>query len=281
MSMKIYFLTSEIIPFAETGTLAHFSKHVPIRIQEHGCDIRLTAPKYGFISERKYILREVIRLREIECEFDNGIIMASAKSAFIPKTRVQVYFMEHPEWFQPLNPLLYKSRNGRPFSDNDDRYGFFGKTALNMLTHLFWSPDIILCNNWQSAFVPILYKSLYMNDKFYKDIKTVLLIHSLEDYAKVSKATYEKLGVTIPDHLNQEGDTVNSLVVASEFADLIITIDDSNSAMSKELPQHSDFSKSFPSIKNKLETVNISENSVSGYHDVADKIYELLQDTFV
>ncbi len=127
MQLKTYFLTSEISPFSVTGFLSHFSKSIPIYLQQKDQDIRITSPKYGFISERKYILREVIRLREIECEIDGEMIKSSAKSAFIPKTRVQVYFMEHPDWFQPLTPLLYKSRNGRILSDNADRFGFFSK----------------------------------------------------------------------------------------------------------------------------------------------------------
>ena len=39
--------------------------------------------------------------------------IASAKSGFIPKTRVQVYFLEDEHWFQPLTNLLYKAKNGR------------------------------------------------------------------------------------------------------------------------------------------------------------------------
>ena len=44
MPMKIYFLTSEITPFAETGILAQFSKHIPFRLQEQSHDVRITAP---------------------------------------------------------------------------------------------------------------------------------------------------------------------------------------------------------------------------------------------
>ena len=278
MPLKIYFLTSEIIPFAETGALAHFSKFVPIRLQEHEHDIRLTAPKYGFISERKYILREVIRLREIECEMDNTVVLASAKSAFIPQTRVQVYFMEHPIWFQTLNPLLYKSRNGRPLADNDERFGFFGKTALNMLTHLFWTPDVILCNSWQSAFIPILYKQLYADKEFYKDIKTVQIIHSLDDYSLVSPVTYEKLGATLPD--GTETGKVNSLVVASEYADLIIALDSPDAKVSEELSKNSDFKPSYKTIKQKLSSVVLKDTSPDSYVEAADEIHNLLQNHF-
>ena len=106
---KIYFSTTEIVPFANVSNLAPFSTAVPTLLQELGHDIRTILPKYGFISERKYILREVIRLREIPFPFCGEEEIASAKSAFIPKTRVQVYFLESEEWFKPLNNLLYKS----------------------------------------------------------------------------------------------------------------------------------------------------------------------------
>ena len=111
MSKKIYFSTTEIIPFANVSSIAGFSTNIPTKLQELGHDIRTILPKYGFISERKYILREVIRLREIPFEFCGTEAVASAKSAFIPKTRVQVYFLEDEYWFKPLTNLLYNSKN--------------------------------------------------------------------------------------------------------------------------------------------------------------------------
>ena len=107
MSKKLYYLTTEILPFANVTPLADFSTKVPLFLQEKGHDIRTIIPKYGYVSERKYILREVIRLREIPFEFKGENQVASAKSAFIPKTRVQVYFLEDDYWFKPLSNLVY------------------------------------------------------------------------------------------------------------------------------------------------------------------------------
>ncbi|MCF7740813.1 MAG: glycogen/starch synthase, partial [Candidatus Marinimicrobia bacterium] len=69
MSKRIYFLTSEIVPFAESYLLAPYSKEVPNVFIENGVDFRVMMPKYGFISERRYILREVIRLRDMKLKF--------------------------------------------------------------------------------------------------------------------------------------------------------------------------------------------------------------------
>ena len=67
-------------------------------------------PKYGFISERKYILREVIRLKDMKVNFSGKSELTNIKSAFIPNTRSQVYFLEFNDYYKDLPDLLYKSR---------------------------------------------------------------------------------------------------------------------------------------------------------------------------
>ena len=99
-------------PFASVSNLAQLSVDIPLGLQEKGNDVRCLMPKYGFISERKYILREVIRLKEILFDFDERSYECSAKSAFLPKSRLQVYFLENKEQFDDLNNLLFKSKNG-------------------------------------------------------------------------------------------------------------------------------------------------------------------------
>ena len=72
-------------PFASVSNLANLSVEIPLGLQEKGNDVRCLMPKYGFISERKYILREVIRLKEIFFSYDDIEYECSAKSAFLPQ----------------------------------------------------------------------------------------------------------------------------------------------------------------------------------------------------
>lgn len=53
MAKKIFYVTTEIIPFADVTSIAEFSTNVPFLLQEKGHDIRTIIPKYGFVSERK------------------------------------------------------------------------------------------------------------------------------------------------------------------------------------------------------------------------------------
>ena len=234
MSKKIYFSTTEIIPFANVSSLAEFSTIVPLNLQGLGHDIRTILPKYGFISERKYILREVIRLREIPFEFCGEQEVASAKSAFIPKTRVQVYFLENENWFKPLTNLLYKSKNGRILIDNPERYAYFSKAVISTLPHLFWVPDIFVCNGWQSALIPAIYKSEYEGiNEFYNNIKTVLIIHDLDEYSLADKTELISFGLEIPPNLR--GGKINLYDVASYSADAILILDKPGVKISSKL----------------------------------------------
>ena len=272
MSKKLYYLTTEIIPFANVTPLAEFSTKVPLALQGKGHDIRTIIPKYGYVSERKYILREVIRLREIPFEFDGEEKVASAKSAFIPKTRVQVYFLEDEYWFKPLTNLVYKSKNGRILADNGERYGYFAKAVLSTLPHLFWAPDIFICNGWQSAMVPGMYKKHFDGiNEFYQDIKTVMVIHDLNEYATIARDDLKKADV--PIHESLKGKMLNVYEVAAYEASAIIIFDKPSNQISKEL-------LSLPGIKankKKVSVIKWSADESPDYNIIADKMDKVLE----
>ena len=275
MSLKIFYLTTEIIPFANTSSLADFSAKVPLLLQNKDNDIRTIIPKYGYVSERKYILREVIRLREIPFEFGEENVITSAKSAFIPKTRVQVYFLEDDKRFKPLTNLIYKAKNGRVLTDNDMRFAYFSKASLAILPHLFWRPDVLWCNDWQSALVPAFYKQHYTNDEFYAGMKSVLVVHNYEnEFLAISRNTFKNAGLEEPASM-KKGE-VNAYEAAAEYVDLIIAIDLPNKQVSKKLLE-------LPAIKkgkSKVLTIKTTDDESPDYDKVAARIDDRLQKLF-
>ena len=218
---KIYFLTSEVAPFSNTYDLSVFSQKVCKILHDYeDIEIRLAQPKYGYISERKYILREVIRLKDMLIDFKNEEDSVNLKSAFIPNTRVQIYFTESEKYFKPTSELLYKSKNGRPYKDNDFKFAFFSKVALETIKRLFWQPDIIVCNDWQTSFLPPLLKNIYHKNDYYKNIKTVFVLHSIDQHRFVSGKSLEYIS------LSAESNEVDMLEKAIKFSDYLIIVDD-------------------------------------------------------
>ena len=195
---KILFLTSEISPFCETYKLSDFSKKISMLLNDkENYDIRISQPKYGFISERKYILREVIRLKEVPVTFNNTERTLSIKSAFIPGTRVQVYFVLDKDYFAKINPLIYKSKNGQFIKDNFQRYSLFCLALLESFKKLFWYPDIIITNDWQTSMLPHILKNKFSDDENYNKIKTVNFIHSVDNNRKIDSNYYENFDIKV------------------------------------------------------------------------------------
>ena len=274
MSLKLFYFTTEISPFANTSNLSKYSVDVPLALQEAGHDIRTILPKYGFVSERKYILREVIRLREIPFNFNGEDETVSAKSAFIPKTRVQVYFLENKDLFKPLTDLLYKAKNGRVLADNDERYAYFSMASIATLPHLFWKPDVIICNDWQTASVPLIYQQIYKTKEFYDNIKTVLTVHNFDEHCTYDRTVYDKLGVKIPTKI--KGDKINCYEASAEDVDLIISLDSPSINNTKKL-------LSLPLIKQnkkKLISIKVEDGETPNYETTSSMINEELSKHF-
>lgn len=175
---KILFVSSEVVPFAKTGGLADVSGALPKHLKLLGHDIRVIMPKYSAIKEVKYRLREVIRLRGVEVPVGDRIHQTSIKCTFIPDTKVQVYFVEHPDFFN-REGLYTDPKTGASYPDNDARFILFSRAALEVMKLLYWQPDIIHCNDWQSALIPVLLKTAYAEDPFFRQTRTVLSVHNL------------------------------------------------------------------------------------------------------
>lgn len=64
--------------------------------------------------------------------------------------------------------------------DDAERFTFFSRAVLEILPVVDFKPDIIHCNDWQSALTPVFYSTFYSKDPWYQGIKTVFTIHNIQ-----------------------------------------------------------------------------------------------------
>ena len=76
-----------------------------------------------------------------------------------------------------------------------NKFSFFCKVALETIKRLFWQPDIIVCKDWQMSMLPVLLKKIYKNDEYYKNIKTVFFLHSIDENRVYSNESYKYIGL--------------------------------------------------------------------------------------
>jgi starch synthase len=226
--LNILFVSSEVDPFAKTGGLADVSSSLPQAIKESGHEIRIMMPRYRFIGERKFKLHDIIRLKEIPIPVGNSIETGNVKSSFIinQREKVQVYFLDNEKYFG--RDGIYQSPIGKKdYKDNDERFIFFCRGVLEILKRLGWQPNIIHCNDWQTGLIPVYMKTLYANEPFFKNIKTVFTIHNMAYQGAFTAESFEK--TNLPKNLfNPEGveayGKLNFLKAGLSFADSITTV---------------------------------------------------------
>jgi starch synthase len=208
--IQVLFVSSEVEPFAKTGGLADVSSALPHTIYNLGQEVRIMLPRYGTIRNSPSKLHDMIRLQGLDVPVGDKVLKANVKSSFIlgTFTKVQVYLL-----------------------DNLDLYGragiyiFFCRGILEMLKKMGWQPDIIHCNDWHTALLPIYLKTLYKDDKFYKKTKTVLTIHNLAYQGEFPKSTFAKtlLPPELENDLTHNG-KVNFLKGGLLYADMLTAV---------------------------------------------------------
>ncbi|MEW6511388.1 MAG: glycogen synthase GlgA [Bacteroidota bacterium] len=226
--LNILFVSSEVEPFAKTGGLADVSGALPQTIKESEHEIRVMMPRYGSINERKSRLHEMIRLKEVEIPMGPKPRQASVKSSFIVnnQVKVQVYFLDNQHLFGRSGLYVHPDTK-KDYHDNDERFIFFCRGILEVLKKLGWKPDIIHCNDWPTGLVPVYLKTLYRDDPFYRDTKSVFTIHNMAYQGIFPKESFRK--TLLPESLmSMEGveayGHLNFLKAGIVFADAITTV---------------------------------------------------------
>ena len=171
MSKKILFINQEITPYVPETEMSLMGNKLPQHVQESGCEIRTFMPKWGNINERRGQLHEVIRLSGMNLVIDETDHPLIIKVASIPSTKIQVYFIDNDDYF--LRRQMAVDENGEAYQDNGQRAVFFARGVLETVKKLRWAPDIIHCQGWMAATVPLLIKKAYRDEPTFAGTKVV------------------------------------------------------------------------------------------------------------
>jgi len=164
--LKVLLASSEVVPFAKTGGLADVAGSLPLALEECGVDARIIMPKYASVK-------------------------VSGDSTTIGKN-VKVYFVENDDYFKRIE--LYGDKFG-DYKDNLDRFAFFSREILEKCKKEDFAPDIIHCNEWQTALVPVYLNTIYKYDPFFAKTKVLYTVHNLAYQGLFPKDEYPKIGL--------------------------------------------------------------------------------------
>ena len=212
--MKVLFASSEAYPFAMSGGLADVAGALPKALRKRFVGCRIILPLYGTISE----------------ELRNK--MSFVCSVTVPVSWRRQYcgvFEAHQDgviYYFIDNQFYFKRDSLYGHYDDAERFAFFSRAVLEVLPHIDFKPDIIHCNDWQTALIPVYLDAFYKGAEFYKDIKTVFTIHNIQYQGQYGG---EILGVVLglPEDrrgIVEYGDCINFMKGAIQCADKVTTV---------------------------------------------------------
>ena len=166
--MKILFAASEVAPFIKTGGLADVVGSLPNALAKAGHEVAVILPLYEGISGEwrsqmtflKYF-NVTLSWRQVYC----GVFQ-------LERDGVLYWFVDNEYYFKRWQ--LYGH------FDDCERFAYFSRAVIEVPGQLDWAPDIIHCNDWQTALVPV-----YLLEDRYRipqlsNTKTVFTIHNIE-----------------------------------------------------------------------------------------------------
>lgn len=174
--MKILFVASEAGPFIRSGGLGDVAASLPKAIKALGHDVRVIIPFYKEDISQTFQQTFVFKgstfvelsWRKQYC----GIFEAAYDG-------ITYYFVD--------NEYYFKRKGIYGHFDDGERFAFFSRAVLEALPVVDFFPDVIHCNDWQTALVPTFLDVFYRFSEDYQNIKTVFTIHNIEFQGKFDK----------------------------------------------------------------------------------------------
>ena len=175
--MKILYAASEAVPFCKTGGLADVAGSLPAALAAQGADVAVVLPLYQKVKEK---LSDQLHF---ECYDYVDLAWRHSYCGLFSMERdgVTWYFLDNEQYFR--RPELYG------YMDDGERFGFFSRAVVRMLPHLRFWPEVIHCNDWQTALVPIYLKDDSVREERFRSIRTVLSIHNIEYQGRYGRQT--------------------------------------------------------------------------------------------
>ena len=169
--MRIAVLASEGAPYVKSGGLGDVMEALPAALKRiEGNEVMLILPYYKKIKDNPKYTTELAA--ELTVNLNWRQQYCGVRRLTNRTDGVQVLFID--------NDYYFGRREGAIYGDLDDseRYAFFSKACLEAMRVVDYIPDVIQCNDWQTALVPVMLNAWFR--PVFANTKCMYTIHNVE-----------------------------------------------------------------------------------------------------
>jgi starch synthase len=221
MPLNVCLISSEVAPLSKTGGLADVSGALTKFLHSQGHDVRLFTPLYSLIDRSKLSLRAVEFLQDVALELGPHRYRYSVFAGHLPGSTATLYVIDCPVLYS--RPTIYTTD-----VDEHLRFLVLTRAAFECCQRMSWSPAIVHCNDWHTAFGPLYLKAVYDWDRLFAGARSVLTIHNIGYQGVFAAHAAGDIGLGAKSYLLHQDDLragfVNSLKHGILYADAITTV---------------------------------------------------------
>ena len=214
--MKILFASSEVAPFIKTGGLADVAGSLPKALAKAGHEVKVILPLYEGIGSQ---WREQMTFC---CYFNVTLAWRRSYCGIFSLEQDGVTY-----WFVD-NEYYFKRYDIYGHFDDAERFAFFSRAIIETPEHMGFAPDVLHCNDWQTALVPI-----YLLEERYRlsslsNTRSVFTIHNIEYQGRYGKDLIEDVFGLDRSYIHEKMlayyDDINLMKGAVYAADYVTTV---------------------------------------------------------
>ena len=221
MAHRICYVASEVAPLAKAGGLADVSAALCRNMHELGHDVRLFMPLYSSINAARVGAEPLEVARDLWIGLGPHRFQYSVRRGRLPDSETPVYFVHCPALYD--RPTLYTTG-----ADEHLRFLLLARAALETCQRMQFVPDVIHCNDWHAALIPLLLRTTYAWDRLFERTRTLMSIHNIGYQGVFADWTVGDLGLDGGTQLLHQDDLaagkVNWLKHGVMYADRVSTV---------------------------------------------------------
>ena len=179
--MNILFAASEAAPFVKTGGLADVAGSLPKALADAGHTVKVILPLYESMCPAWRDQMTFLKYFYVNLSWRTPYCGVFE----LEKDGVTYWFLDNEYYFR--RSQIYGHY------DDGERFGFFSKAILETPCQLDWYPDVIHCNDWQTALVPIYLMEERWRHPQLENTRTLFTIHNIEYQGRYGKQTMQDL----------------------------------------------------------------------------------------
>ena len=163
---NVLLASAECAPLSKTGGLADVVGTLPKSLAKLGIDARVITPYHRVIKD-KYADR-VEHMFDFYCTL--GWRQAYVGVEKLVLDGVTIYLIDNEQYF---GDKIYRGGQAE-----GEQYAFFCRAALDCIPNLDFTPQVLHCNDWHTAMLPMLAKTQYQGG-MQAGLKFLLTIHNI------------------------------------------------------------------------------------------------------